>query len=188
MMRLAFLTVLGVLIGGIVHVLSLLMVPPLASQDAYSRLEAVSPVNRFSPPPPDEARAMPFLDPAFSYRLCRYDVSASPLRLRLSVPGVYFSVAFHARDSVIYFALNDRSSVDGQLDLLLHDAASPLPDAADVSMPEGTIPVASPTLNGLVVVRAFVPSASHRAQVDGLLDRSQCLPLVNAGIQGGAAD
>jgi uncharacterized membrane protein len=180
MMRLWFLIVLGLFIGGIVHVLSLLMVPALAPNDAYSRLESVLPVNEFKPLPPADSHATPFFDPAFDYRLCRYDLMDGPVRIVVPVNESYLSLAFHARDSVVYFALNDRSSVGGMLDLLLYDASSPQPEAA--IMPGApTILVPAPTPNGLVVIRALVASRSQHLSVQSLLEKARCVPLVGAG-------
>ena len=66
----------GILLGGIVHLVTVLMLPRMRdAQDAYARLTPIAPVNRVTPipaPTPENA-AMPFMDPAFAMAVCRYD-------------------------------------------------------------------------------------------------------------------
>jgi uncharacterized membrane protein len=45
MIRLAFTIIAGVLLGGIVHLVSVLALPRIATQDAYSRLEPITKLN-----------------------------------------------------------------------------------------------------------------------------------------------
>ena len=65
------------LLGGIVHLATVLLLPRMATQDAYSRLAAIAPVNAVIavPPPTPEKSVMPFMDPAFAVAVCRYDLS-----------------------------------------------------------------------------------------------------------------
>ena len=60
----------GLLLGGIVHLATVLLMPRTATQDAYSRLVPITPVNAVVPldaPTPENA-IMPFMDPAFAAR------------------------------------------------------------------------------------------------------------------------
>ena len=189
MIRLAFLTLLGLLTGGIVHVLSLLMIPALATQDAYGRLENVTSANGFRPLPKSAAgEAVPFLDPAFSYRFCRYDLLDGPIRIRTDVMQTYVSLSFYARDSVAFFAINDRSAVDGKLDVLLYTTDMPPPELENGQLPPSTIALPAPTATGLIVLRALPASDARRETVERVLDRAQCLPQLDAGSRGGAGE
>src|SRR4029077_10876844 len=73
----------AVLLGGIVHLSTVLAMPQAAKQDAYSRLAPLTPVNTMVPLPATKAGAeiMPFMDPAFGAAVCRYDLSSGPLKL-----------------------------------------------------------------------------------------------------------
>ena len=74
----------GLLLGGIVHLGSVLLLPRTATQDAFTRLSASAPANSMVPMPaatPDEA-VLPFMDPAFATSVCRYDLADGPLTLR----------------------------------------------------------------------------------------------------------
>src|SRR5690606_12746356 len=99
LMRLLFLIVSGVLIGLVLHIVSLLAVPTLAPRDAYSRLAAFTGVNEAAAlDVADAEKSLPFLDPAFAYMACRFDVSSGPLQIRVPLAGRYVAVSFHSRD------------------------------------------------------------------------------------------
>ena len=53
---------------------------------------------------------MPFMDPAFAVAVCRYDLSGGPLKLHAPVSQAYTSVTFYTRNSVAYYAINDRAA------------------------------------------------------------------------------
>ena len=45
----------GILLGGVVHLATVLLLPRMASQDAYSRLAPLTPVNKVVPIPAPKA-------------------------------------------------------------------------------------------------------------------------------------
>src|SRR5437588_4404831 len=64
----------GLLLGGIVHLATVLLLPRTATQDAYTRLSTTAAANSIVPlpaPTPDDA-VLPFMDPAFATAVCRY--------------------------------------------------------------------------------------------------------------------
>src|SRR4051812_35815986 len=109
MMRLLLWLVAGAVLGGVVHLATVLMLPSLATQDAYSRLEPVSQINAVTliPAPTPEKAVMPFMDPAFATAVCRYDLTDGPLKFSVPVTAAYTSVSFYSRADVAYYALND---------------------------------------------------------------------------------
>ena len=112
MIRLLFAIVAGVLLGGVVHLLSVLVLPKIASHDAYSRLEPLAKLNTVTQlPPADPANTlMPYQDPAFAVAVCRYDLSGGPIKLKVPVSQAYTSVSFYTRNELAYYAINDRSA------------------------------------------------------------------------------
>ena len=109
----ALLWVLGaILLGGIVHLATVLVMPGAATQDAYSRLVPLTKVNAMVQLaiPTAEASTMPFMDPAFAAAVCRYDLTAGSIKLTAPVSQAYTSVTFYTRNSVAYYAINDRAA------------------------------------------------------------------------------
>ena len=77
MIRLGLWLLGALLLGGIVHLATILLLPNVATHDAYARVSAIAPVNAVIPvpPPTPENAVMPFMDPAFATSVCRYDLS-----------------------------------------------------------------------------------------------------------------
>jgi uncharacterized membrane protein len=179
MIRLVLWLLGGVLLGGVVHLASVLLLPRTASQDAYSRLEAISPINTVAalPAPSPENDILPFMDPAFAVAVCRYDLTTAPLKLTTPVGQAYTSVSFYTRFGVAYYAINDRAAGRRiiELDLMTPEQRSELPEDEDVTAADRLI-VESPTPTGLVVLRVLGPEPSAMAVARGVLAAARCRP------------
>ena len=167
----------GLLLGGIVHLATVLLLPRTATQDAYTRLAALSPVNRVVPlqaPTPDDA-PMPFMDPAFAAAVCRYDLADGPMKFSVPVSQAYTSVSFYTRNGVAYYAINDRAAGRRiiELDLMTREQRRELPDDEDVTAADRLI-VESPTATGLILVRALSPERGLIRMASQALAAAQC--------------
>ena len=137
MMRIALWILGALLLGGIVHLSTVLAMPTAATQDAYSRLSQRTPVNAVVPLPAASGQdaTMPFMDPAFAVAVCRYDLSAGTLKLHAPLSQAYTSVTFYTRNSVAYYAINDRAAgrhaID--LDLMTPEQRAQVPEEEDVT-------------------------------------------------------
>jgi uncharacterized membrane protein len=167
----------GILLGGIVHLATVLAMPRAASQDAYSRLVALTPVNRVQPLPASTAphSVLPFMDPAFAVAVCRYDLSAGSIKLNAPVSQAYTSVTFYTRDSVAYYAINDRAAGRRaiELDLMTPAQHAQVPEEEDVTAADRLI-IDSPSTTGLIVLRALAPEPSLMAMAQRALASAQC--------------
>ncbi len=167
----------GLLLGGIVHLATVLILPRTATQDAYSRLTPIAPVNNVVPipaPAPDNA-IMPFMDPAFAAAVCRYDLGAGPLKLTAPVSPAYTSVSFYTRAGVAYYAINDRAAGRKiiELDLMTSAQRAELPDDEDVTAADRLI-VESPSQTGLIVLRALAPEPALMQVARASLASARC--------------
>ena len=177
MIRLLFTIIAGVLLGGVVHLVSVLALPRIATQDAYSRLTPMTRLNAVTPlalADPNNA-PMPFMDPAFAVAICRYDLSGGPLKLTVPVSQAYTSVSFYTRNEVAYYAINDRSAGRKviELDLMTEDQHSALPEDEEVTAADRLI-IDSPTTTGLIVLKALAPEPGLMPQAQASLAASQC--------------
>ena len=167
----------GLLLGGIVHLSSVLLLPRTATQDAYTRIAAAVPANRIVPlpaPTPDDA-VLPFMDPAFASAVCRYDLAAGPLKLRVPVSQAYTSVSFYSRNGVAYYAINDRAAGRRiiELDLMTARQRADLPEDEEVTAADRLI-VEAPTPTGLILVRTFGPEPGLMPMARRALAAAQC--------------
>jgi uncharacterized membrane protein len=172
-------TLAGLILGGIVHLTAVLILPRTATRDAYTRLEAITPVNSVTPipaPTPTEA-VLPFMDPAFAVAVCRYDLKAGPIKLTAPVSQAYTSVTFYTRLGVAYYGINDRAAGRRQieLDLMTTPQRDALPEDAEVTAADRLI-IESPTPTGLIVLRALSPEPSLMAMARASLAQARCRP------------
>ncbi len=178
MIRWLLLLVAGVLLGGAVHLTTIIMLPRTATQDAYSRLEPIAPLNTVVPlPAPTPQKAlMPFMDPAFATAVCRYDLHEGPLRVTVPVSLAYSSVSFFTRYDIAYYAINDRAAGRKtiQLDLMTAEQHSELPQDENVTAADRLI-VESPTLTGLVTFRALAPEPGMMPMARQSVDAGKCV-------------
>jgi uncharacterized membrane protein len=167
----------GALLGGIVHLVAVLLLPRTATQDAYSRIAPIAPVNTVTPipaPTPQQA-VIPFMDPSFAAAVCRYDLSKGPIKLSAPVSPAYTSVSFYTRLGVAYYAINDRAAGRRviELDLMTSAQRSQLPEEEDVTAADRLI-VESPTITGLIVVRALAPEPGMMATARAAIASARC--------------
>jgi uncharacterized membrane protein len=179
MTRWALLIVLGVVLGAIVHLITIMILPRTATQDAYLRLSPIAPVNTVVavPPPTPDGALMPFMDPAFAGAVCRYDLSRGPLKFTAPVGLAYTSVSFYSRNDIAYYAINDRAAGRRsiELDLMTAEQHAELPDEEDVTAADRLI-VESPTATGLIAIRALAPEPGLMPMARGVVAAAQCVP------------
>ncbi|WP_407159808.1 DUF1254 domain-containing protein [Bradyrhizobium sp. STM 3557] len=177
MIRLAFTIIVGVLLGGVVHLVSVLALPRIATQDAYSRLTPMTTLNTVIQLPLAEpgTSPMPFMDPAFATAICRYDLSEGPLKLTVPVSQAYTSVSFYTRNELAYYAINDRSAGKKviELDLMTEAQHNELPEDEEITSADRLI-IDSPTTTGLIVLKALAPEPGLMPQAQASLKAASC--------------
>ena len=177
MIRLVFTIIAGVLLGGVVHLVSVLALPRIASQDAYSRLSAITKLNAVTALPVADPgnTLMPYMDPAVATAICRYDLSGGPIKLAVPVSQAYTSVSFYTRSDVAYYAINDRSAGRKVIELNLMTEAqhADLPEDEDITAADRLI-IDSPTSTGLIVLKALAAEPGLMPLAQASLTAASC--------------
>ena len=170
----------GLLLGGIVHFATILYLPSTATQNAYARISAISPVNSVAalPAPSAEKSVVPLMDPAFAAAVCRYDLREAPLKLTAPVSPAYTSVTFYTNKDVAYYAINDRAAGRRSIELDLMTAAqkAQLPDDEEIAAADRLI-VESPSQTGLIMIRALASEPGMMPAAIASLSGARCEPL-----------
>jgi len=178
MIRWLLLLLGGALLGGVVHLATVIILPRTATQDAYARLTPITPVNTVValPIPSPEKAIMPFMDPAFASAVCRYDLSEGPLKLTVPVSPAYTSVSFYTRYDVAYYAINDRAAGRRVIELDLMTAAQheQVPEDEEITAADRLI-VESPTPTGLIAIRAMAPEPGLMPVAQSAVAASRCM-------------
>jgi uncharacterized membrane protein len=167
----------GVLLGGIVHLSTVLALPRTAAHDAYARLLPITPVNKMVSLAASATPVLPFMDPAFATAVCRYDLSRGPLKLTAPVSQAYTAVSFYTRYGIAYYAINDRAAGRKviELDLMTTRQHEQMPEEEDVTAADRLI-VESPTPTGLIVLKALSPEPALMPMAQAALASAQCKP------------
>lgn len=183
MIRWLLLLLGGALLGGIVHLATIIILPRTATQDAYSRLARSAPVNAVTalPAPTPASAPMPFMDPAFASAVCRYDLSQGPLKLTVPVSLAYTSVSFYTRNDVAYYAINDRAAGRRviELNLMTTEQHNQMPEDEDITAADRLI-VESPTLTGLIAIRALAPEPGLMPMAQNAMAAAKCARMDEA--------
>ena len=178
MIRWLLLLLGGALLGGVVHLATVIILPRTATQDAYARLTPIAPVNTVValPIPSPEKAVMPFMDPAFASAICRYDLSEGPLKVTVPVSPAYTSISFYTRYDVAYYAINDRAAGRRVIELDLMTAAQheQVPEDEEITAADRLI-VESPTPTGLIAIRAMAPEPGLLPAAHSAVAASRCM-------------
>lgn len=170
----------GLILGGLVHILSIFALPQLAQNDAYARLSGLGKINEIVqvPDPTPFDFLLPRLDPAFVFAACVFDLSRGPLAVSVPTTPDLTSVAFYTRQGRVFYSLNDRAAARRSIDLQLMTG----PQRALLSRDEDLtaadlLIIESPATQGVVFIRALVREEGARKDIRELLAAAKCGPL-----------
>jgi uncharacterized membrane protein len=162
------------MLAGAIHICAILLVPVLARSDGWSQLLAFAGDARFAEVPLMSAASdgVLGLDPLFVTGACRVRLADSAADLLMEAPGHFWSLALYDADGTIVFSLNDRTAVDGRLDMRV-GLRGRLP--ADAGEPAGDrIDVVSDSADLIALLRLFAPTPSARSEARQLLATARC--------------
>jgi uncharacterized membrane protein len=167
---------LGLVLGAIVHLVIVLRVPVAAQHDAYGRLLIFASGGNARLVPDDVQ--LPFPDPAVAMAVCAFDLEQGPLRVASTGSSGFQSLSFHGRDGSVFYALTDRASVRGAIDIALMTQRQLDETLAreDEDEPVRELRIVSPVRRGLVVVRALAPFPSLKPHAEAAVQSVVCSP------------
>lgn len=168
---------IGLVLGVLAHLVSVLAMPRLALDDAFARLSQLGTPNAVSmvPDPTPLGATLPRMDPAFASAVCVYDLSGGALHIHVPAAPYYLSVSFYTRHGLAYYAINDRTAGRRATDLLLMTPAqrAALPEDEEITAADRLI-IESPSSEGTVLIRSFVPERGERELVRARLAEARC--------------
>lgn len=177
MTRFAYALLLGVVGAGIVHIVVLLLLPGMSEKDAWGRLAAsgdlyaVVPVGEGS----DARPVLRAMDPLFEAVACRFDLGDGLLHFTAAGHAPFWSASIYDRNGRNIYSLNDHTSTEGDLDLVVVTSSQML--EIRKQLPAGlekSIFVEADIDEGILVARAFVPDESLRPAVSAFLANADC--------------
>jgi uncharacterized membrane protein len=183
------------LIAGMVHILSILLMPYVAAHDGFARLAPLGPPGELVLlPRTDPAHQVaPFTDPAVAEGVCVFDLDKGPLALRGDLqPGGLVTLSFRTRSGRIFYSMTDKATQHGAVDIRVVTSAQreELEGNDDDQEPLQELRLVSPEKTGYVLIGAFVPFPSAWPESEAQLKAITCSaePIVESreGVAPGA--
>jgi len=178
-------SIAALLLAGVVHIVSILLMPLVAPSDAYHRLLAAAKSQAPSPngvvmldaAAPDN-QPLPFEDPAVVKGACVYDLSGGLLRLTAPVDGEHFlGISFHNAAGPVFHAVTDRGANKGKIEIVLGQAPQ-IEDLEEADPDDGPPPsetrVTAPAPRGFVLIRAFAKRGSDVERARAAVNAVKC--------------
>ena len=172
----------GILLAGIIHISVILLIPNLASQDAWSKLVSIgSPwhFTRLNNVGKDGSGVLAETDPLFQTSSCRFSLAEGPALIQTTGNLPFWSVAIFDRYGKNVYSFNDRTAIDQQLNLLILNSVqmSILREDPPASV-EQSIVVETQINEGVVLVRALQPDNSWAPAINTFLDNASCQKFI----------
>lgn len=179
----------ALLIAGIVHLVSVLLMPLVAPRDAYARLLEAAGTEHASPgeaarngmmlfdPSAPGLQLLPFEDPATAEGVCLFDLANGALHLRADVGGDdYFGFSFHGATGAIFHAMTDHASNKGKIDIIVGDARQiEEMEANDFDeLPPAETRLTAPSQFGFVLIRALAKRPSDYERARASIEAMSC--------------
>jgi uncharacterized membrane protein len=172
MTRTVIAAVAGVLIAAAMHIAIVLLVPFFATTDAWSKVAALGADDVFHILP--AAGAIPG-DAHLMSAACEFDLTDGPVRIRAALPDTFWSVALLDRRARNLYSLNDSSSEQSRLDLVVVTPAQAAAFAANPPPSSQAAIIAELPLDAAIaVIRVFVADAASAASVTAALTGADC--------------
>jgi len=174
--RALYLTLCSLALAGIVHIAIILLIPDVGTRDAYGVLSGkIEPLDFKVLEPKDAADLLSDMDPFFSYGVCRFDLSQAGLAMTGPNTASFWSATVVNQDGSVVYSLNNRTSIESRLDLIL---LSPLQilRLRQVQPPdiENAIIVESDMQAGFVLLRFLRPDETWDKTAESFFDGIRC--------------
>jgi uncharacterized membrane protein len=166
------------ILAALVHLIVVLIVPAVATRDAFARLEPLGAINQtvLLPRASPTVTLLPYADPAVAMSFCRYDLASGPVRVTAPTGRAFSSISFHTRRGLVFYALTDKAATHGVIEAVL---ATPrdirtLEAHDDEENPSRDLRVEAPDREGYVAMRVFSEFPSLYGDAEAEAKRLTC--------------
>ncbi len=168
-------------VAGLVHIVSILVMPRLAPHDAFARFAArATPKQPFLLPQPLPGQEItPFEDPAVAEAVCMFDITQAPFHVGANLgEDALITLSFRSRTGKVFYSMTDKASVHGKIDISV--MTGPQLEAAqandDEDNPSQELRIVAPQLQGFLLISALAAHPSERAAAEARALSIECAP------------
>lgn len=166
----------GVLVGALVHVGLVLSAPYRPRNGGFERIKGQLPVNRIAllPVPAPGQQPLPFMVPDALYAVCRYDLSIDSLRISTSLMERGWSLSLHSAVGDNFYTIPGQVKRTDISFVVLPSAGAAELGPVPRRIGSGDMLIASPTIEGVAVVRAPLKGIAYREETAKALSLTSC--------------
>ncbi len=180
--RFLMLTLAGIVLGGIVHIVTVLLVPAFSQRDAVSAYLALGADGKAEPIAGDAVREglapLREADPATVIAVCGYDLTAGPIRVLARTGTLPLGLSLHRRGGGVLYAITDRAAIRGVVEFTImteeqRDERLARDEEGETSR---ELRIVSDAAQGLIVARVLAKRPSDRPDARILATDIACGP------------
>lgn len=176
MRNLLYAILIGLIGAAVLHIVVILAVPVYSGLDTYARVLDLSDSDNFTPMP-DQAGpgGLVVSGPFVKEGVCAFSTSDGPVLLTAEGSVPFWSVSVFDSGSNEAFSMNDRTSVNGTMKIIVGSEAeiAELKNSASVDLTDAIL-VVLPTSDGYAALRALAPQKSLEAAANSFLTAASC--------------
>jgi uncharacterized membrane protein len=180
MLKLLYAVLTGLVGAGIVHIASLLLIPLVSENDAWSRLSQIAKTDTFAIIDPQSriASSMRALDPNFAVGACQFSLADGPVILTGDGKTDFWSLSIYNKRGENIFSINDRITNNGLLDMVITTPLQFIEFQNDMPTElQNSVFAQADVEEGFIVLRAFAANDSERERVKSFVETSGCEAL-----------
>lgn len=174
--RIPYLLTVGLVLAGIIHIAIVLMIPKYGTRDAWSFLSGRTSMYSFTQLNSDETGfAITEVDPFFEHGVCRFELDNFALKMDGPASDLIWSASVFNESGTVVYSLNNRTAIEGKLDLLILNPLHSLKLRETQSeLIESSVVIEANLKFGFVVIRILRPDDSWSKNVDAFLKAINC--------------
>jgi uncharacterized membrane protein len=172
----------AVLLGGILHLSTTLAVPLLGPGLAYQKLRELLPANTMmvvAPARPGK-QLLPFLLPDAYYAICRYALAGDALSITAPLLDLGWTLSLHTPHGDNFYVIPGQQLRTADLSLVIVPGAEKSGDLMPAATRRASTPsedqIASPSEEGLIIIRAPLKGLAWKGEAEAALGRAKCTP------------
>ena len=171
------------LVAALTHFAAILLIPRVATEDAYNVLAARNASNKLIVLPPSRPgdKLVPYRDPATIQGVCFFDVGKAPIRVRTRTEdGKLLTLSFRTPEGRVFYSMTDRAALKDTIDIrLVTTAQLAAIEDAETDVEQGLpseLRLKVPAQRGLLVATALVERPSERRDAEARIRAITCAP------------
>lgn len=169
----------GLLVGGLAHIGMVMMATLNPPNSALKRMREQLPANRAQmlPAPIPGKQPLPYMVPDALYVICRYDLSVDSLRVSAALMERGWTLSLHSATGDNYYVMPGQAKRTDVSFVIFPGTGSIESGPAPRRFGSGDVQITSPSLEGLVVMRAPLKGIAYRAETEAALAFTSCSPV-----------